>query len=89
MEWLVRKLPSISNILKYLKNPQAYCIHSTLSKSVKSHFGSFCPLEVNYFKVSYFITFNYFELGRLFVIAYTSVHCKSKLIILLKYEWKL
>jgi hypothetical protein len=32
---------------KVSKNPQTYCVHNTLPKSTKSHFGYFRPLKVN------------------------------------------
>jgi hypothetical protein len=34
---------------KVSKNPKIYCIHSSLLKSAKSHFGCLCPLGVKFF----------------------------------------
>jgi hypothetical protein len=31
---------------KVSENPQTYCVHNTLLKSAKSHFGCVCPLGV-------------------------------------------
>jgi hypothetical protein len=39
MQRLVGKLPSISIASKSLKNPKIYCIHSSLPKDTKTHFG--------------------------------------------------
>jgi hypothetical protein len=35
---------------KLSKNPKIYCIHSSLPKDAKSHFGSLGPLGVNIFQ---------------------------------------
>jgi hypothetical protein len=42
---LVGKLPSITITSKKVsKNLQTYCIHNTMPKNAKCHFGCFCPL---------------------------------------------
>jgi hypothetical protein len=49
---------------KVSKNPQTYCVHNTLSKRAKSHFGYLCRLGANWLCILVYLILVGIKIGK-------------------------